>query len=469
MLMESAVPKKYDIIIVGSGGGSKITRPAANLGNKVAIIESGRLGGTCLNHGCIPSKMLIHPADVASIIDEAHRFELDGAGYQNVRFKDLVERVNAAVDAESDSIEPLYEAHPNVTYYPHHASFVSDKVLDVGSEELTAEKIFLAVGAKPHIPPIEGLEGTPYMTYKEALRNTEQPKRLIVIGGGYIAVELGYFMGALGTETHFLVRSCMLRHQDDDIIEAFRESFTQRFSVHYGAKPFKVDYDGDVFAVRYRLPDGREEIIDGDALLVCTGVKPCTDALGIENTPIELDDQGYIKVDDYLETASPGVFAMGDVIGRNLFRHTANYEGEYLFKNQVVAAMEGREAQPIHYPPIPHAVFTRPQIAGVGMKEKDLQAAGIDYVAGVNTYADSAMGMALRSEEGFAKVLFDRQTRKLLGAHIIGEEASNMIHMLIAYMKMGATCDDIMDTIFIHPALPEVLRNAVRKAYTAMQ
>ena len=322
--------KHYDIIVIGSGGGSKITRPAANLGLKVAIIEEAKLGGTCLNHGCIPSKMLIHPADVATILKNAHRFELDIHDTPKVRFKELVERVSREIDDESDSIEPLYENHENIDFYPYHAKFISDKVIDVNGESLTADKIFIVTGARPHIPEVEGLKETPFLTYKEALRLTEQPKKLIVIGAGFIATELGYFFGALGTDVTFLVRSQFLRPEDDDIVEEFTTSFKKRFNVEIGASPNRVDYQNNQFTVTYDI-DGQSKSIDADQLLIVTGVTPNSDKLGLENTAITTNERGYINVDNHMQTAVPCVYSFGDVVGNYLFRHSANFEGQYFY------------------------------------------------------------------------------------------------------------------------------------------
>ena len=449
--------KSYDIIVIGSGGGSKITRPAANMGKKVAIIESGRLGGTCLNHGCIPSKMLIHPADVVEEIRGAEKFSLTVDQNISVDFKGLVSRVSQTIDGESDSIQPLYDKHDNIDFYPHHARFVADKVIEVNGEQLTAEQIFVVTGAKASIPPIPGLEGTPYLTYKEALRLEQKPKSMIVLGGGYIAVELGHYFANMGIDVTFVVRSVFVRAEDKDVQDEFTAVFKQKHRVYQGVTTDKVSHDGTQFQITISSEDG-PKVLAADQLFVATGVVPNTDKLGLENTAVQTSDDGYIKVDDRFETAVPGVYAFGDVIGRYLFRHSANFEGEYVFNAHVAKTND----KPVEYPPVPHAIFTNPQIAGVGKTEQEL--AGTDYIVGKNNYAASAMGIALLSDHGFAKVLFDKKTRKLVGAHIIGEEASNMIHMCIIAMTMGATIDDLSKMIYIHPALPEIVRNAIRKA-----
>ncbi len=452
--------KKYDIIVIGSGGGAKITSPAARLGFKVAAIEKDALGGTCLNRGCIPSKMLIHPADVALEIKDAYKFDLLNNTKFSVDFAKLITRISETVDQDSASIVAGYTKNPNIDYYKAAARFVSDKVIEVNGEQLTADKIFIAVGARPHIPNIEGLNNTPFMTSTEALRNTKLPQKMIILGAGYIAVELGHAYSSLGTEVHFLVRSQFLRGEDSQVAEEFTREFSKRNNIHIGTIPIKVEFNSGLFSVAYKDSQGALKVMTADSLLVATGIVANTDTLSLENTNIKLRDGGFIKVDDHLRTTVPGIYSMGDCVGNYFFRHSVNFEGEYLFDE-----IFGRKRNlPIKYPPVPHAVFTYPQVAGVGKTEDQLKAEGVNYVVGLNSYKSSAMGMALLSDHGFCKILIERSTRKILGAHIVGDEASNMIHMLIAFMNKDGTLDDLLNMIYIHPALPEIVRNAARKA-----
>jgi len=454
--------KKFDIITIGSGGGAKISSPAASLGLKVAVIEKDRLGGTCLNRGCIPSKMLIHPADVAVEIKEAHRFDIHNDPKFSVDFAKLINRISATVDGDSNKIETSYKNHANITLFQGEAKFLDNNTLEINGEQITAEKIFIAVGTRPTIPNIPGLAGTPYMTSTEALRNTTLPSSMIIIGGGYIACELGHAYGALGTKTTFLVRSKLLRHEDEEVAAEFEKTFSRYHDLRFGAVPTKVEYDNNTFTVHY-TKDGINSSVSAQTLLIATGITSNVDTLDLINTDIELLPGNFIKVNEYLETTVPGVFSLGDCIGKYFFRHSVNFEGEYLFDH----LFAGKPKSPIHYPPMPHAVFTHPQVAGVGATEEELKAQGVDYVVGLNTYKSSAMGMALLSDHGFCKILFDRKTKKILGGHIIGPEASDMIHMIVAFMNMNATLDDMLRTIYIHPALPEIVRNTARKAKTA--
>jgi mycothione reductase len=455
--------KNFDVIVIGSGGGAKITSPAAALGLKVAAIEKDALGGTCLNRGCIPSKMLIHPADVALEIKDAHRFDIHNNPQFSVDFAKLVTRISNTVDKDSASIVAGYNKNPNITYIKGTAQFVSDKIIEVNGEQLTADKIIVGVGTRPFIPAIEGLEGTPYWTSTEALRSTILPKRMIIVGGGYIACELGHAYGALGTETHFIIRSKLLRNEDNQIGEEFTRVFATRHNIHRGT-PSKVEYTNGNFILTYVDDKGLTQALVADALLVAAGIIPNTDNLNLKSTQIELTDKGFIKVDKHLETQVKGVYALGDCIGQYFFRHSVNFEGEYLFNSVFVE----KESKPIHYPPVPHAIFTHPQVAGVGKTEEECKAEGLDYVVGLNPYKSSAMGMALLSDHGFCKLLIERKTKKILGGHIIGDEASNMIHMIIALMTKHGTLDDLLNMIYIHPALPEIVRNAARKAKVAL-
>jgi mycothione reductase len=452
--------EKFDIIIIGSGGGTKIARPAAELGYKVALIEKEAMGGTCLNRGCIPSKMLIHPADQIHHFRHAANINIEADPDAQIQFKELVERISGTVDEMSENIAPAYEQHANIELIRGEASFTGNHAVAVNGRELGAERIFIGVGTRPHIPDIPGLEGTPYMTNREALRNTELPARMIVIGAGYIGCELGHAYSSAGTEVHFVVRSELIRREDHEVRQEFRKVFSLNNTLHEGVVPEKVDYDGSVFSVTLLHKDGSLQTLEAEALLVATGIVPNTDHLGLENTDVALDSGGFIPVNGQLETVVPGVYALGDCNGKFFFRHTVNFEGEFLMR----VLFEEPSSEQIDYGAVPHAVFTYPQVAGVGKTEDELIVEGVDYVRGYARYDETAMGMARQSDHGFVKILIERPGKKILGAHIIGDEASDMIHMLIALIYKQGTLDDLLGMIYIHPALPETVRDAARDA-----
>ncbi|MDF7809264.1 dihydrolipoyl dehydrogenase [Pontiellaceae bacterium B12219] len=452
--------ESFDIIIIGSGGGTKIARPAADLGFKVAMIEKEAMGGTCLNRGCIPSKMVIHPADQIHHIKHSPKINIDADLNPQIRFKEMIERVTGTVDGISDSLAPPYEEHPNIELIFGEAAFSGNHSVAVNGRELTADRIFVAVGTRPQIPNIPGLEGTPYMTNREALRNTELPPRMIVIGAGYIGCELGHAYSSAGTDVHFIVRSELIRREDREIKAEFKKVFSENNTLHEGYGVEQVEYDGSVFSVTIKQKNGTQQTLQAEALLVATGIVPNTDFLGLENTDIKLDDHGFISVDGQLQSSVPGVYAMGDCNGNYFFRHTVNWEGEFLMR----VLFEDPSDEILNYGAVPHAVFTYPQVAGVGKTEDELMADGADYVRGFCRYENTAMGMARQSDHGFVKLLIGRKDKKILGAHIIGDEASNMIHMIIALMYKSGTLDDLLNMIYIHPALPEAVRDAARDA-----
>jgi len=438
----------------------KLALPAAAMGLKTAIIDRDALGGTCLNRGCIPSKMLIYPTELPGLIQRAGRVNLQVDSPARVDFAKLIERTSETVDGISDDIRTRLAQTPNLDLYAQHGEFTSDKVLRAGPDELHAEKIFIATGSRPAIPDIPGLIDTPFMTSREALRRETLPDCLLVIGAGYIAVELGTAYAGAGAQVEFIVRSRFLRQEDQEVAAQFSRVFSETRRVHQGLVPTEVDYQQGEFLVTCQDEAGQQHLLKADALLVATGITPCTDNLGLDHTGIETDDKGYICVDDHLRSAVPGVYALGDCVGRHLFRHTVNYEGEYLVRT----VLEGDTQAPLDYGPVPHAVFSSPEIAGVGLTEQQARAQGRDWVVGRADYVDSNAGLARGYEHGFVKMLVDRSTHRILGAHILGDEASNMIHLFIAMMKMQGRLEDLLDMIFIHPALPELARDAARDA-----
>lgn len=453
------MPQEYDIIVIGTGAGMVVAAQAAAVGKKTAIIEKGPIGGTCLNRGCIPSKMLIYPAETLSRLEEADRYDLSVPDGARIRFSALMRRIGETVgDLSAKQLKKL-KSSDTVSLYQGKAFFVDNYTLQIGGDLITAPVICIASGAAPRIPDIPGLAQTPYMTSTEALRREDLPGRLLVIGGGTTAVELGFAYAAAGARVDVLVRSRVLRTFDDDIREEFRRVFGRRHMVHEGCSPVRVSHDGNGFTVRYRTEHDEDKSMQADALLVAAGVEPQTAHLGLEHTDIQTDGKGFVIVNDYLETHVKQVYALGDVVGNYFYRHTANYEAYYLARR-----LFSGEQKPLVYGPVPYAVFSQPQVAGVGASESRLRAEGVDYIAGKALYRDSTPGMIRETPDGFAKLLFEKATRRLVGAHIVGEEAADIIHMCIPAIKKNSTFDDMLDLIYIHPALCEVIRDAARDA-----
>ncbi len=459
--MTKSTPKTFDVIVIGSGSGLSVSSWAAAQGLKVAVIEDGPFGGTCLNRGCIPSKLLIHSADVAETIRRSSEFGIDSR-IDRIRFADIMERVASYVDDHAAETEKANRSDTRIEVFNSRAVFVGPHELEVAGQRITADKIFIVAGARTVVPPIPGLEGTPFLTSKEALRQKTQLKKMIIIGGGYIAAELGHFYGALGTEVELFQRGpLMVPNEDESIAETFTELFAKKYMVHTEASVERVDYANNTFTVTATGPSGSMSA-SGDALLVAVGIQPNTDTLQVAKAGLEIDKRGYLVVNEFLETSIPGIWAFGDVIGRHLFKHGANWETSYAVQNAF-----GSEKVAVDYTAMPHAIFSSPQVAGVGMTEQELKKGGVKYRVGVSAYAETAMGDALQEKDGFVKALLSEDGQQILGCHIIGPEASTLIHEVVVAMKASGRTEAITKSIHIHPALNEVVQRAFLAARKA--
>ncbi len=447
--------EEYDLIVIGAGSGLDVASAAARQDMSVAIVEDGPMGGTCLNRGCIPSKMLIHRADVMRTIKGSERFHI-GSEVTDTDFTAMIREVSETVDDDAESIERGVRNTDNMTLYKEEGRFIDEHTLQAGDEEINAEKIVVAAGTRPFIPPVDGLEDVDYLTSKEALRLEEQPGHLVVLGGGYIAAELAHFYGSLGTDITIIeMGDTMIGHEDKDVQQQFTDVFSEEYDVYLNHKATAVSEDDGTITVEAENRGGELIEVSGDALLVATGRVPNTDRLAVEAAGIDTDDHGFIEANEYLETSTDGVWALGDIVGNWLFKHSANYEAQIVFENAVLG-----HRHEVDYTAMPHAVFSEPQVAGVGYTEQELEDDGREYVVGSYEYGRTGMGAALK-DDGFVKVLADPESREILGCHIIGSDASTLIHEVLVAMRTGnGTVEDITETIHIHPALNEVVQRA---------
>ncbi|HVX01807.1 MAG TPA: dihydrolipoyl dehydrogenase [Nitrososphaera sp.] len=454
--------EKFDLIVVGSGAGLDVANAAAQSGFKVAIIEKDRMGGTCLNRGCIPSKLLIHSADVVQTIRTAEQFGIKVEKF-SIDFEKIVSRTNSIVDSESDGIKNAFSEIENPRLFAKECRFVGKKEIVVGKDHIiTAERILLASGTRPAVPRIEGLRrGTTYITSDEALRLKKQPRVLTIIGGGYISAELAHFFGSLGTKINIIEKgSALLPREDEQVSQKFTEIFSSKYNVYLGLDTQLVtrkDYSTIIVSAK-KIKTGENIKIESDQLLLATGRTPNSDTLALDLAGVQVDRKGYISVDKFLETNVKGIFALGDAVGKYQFKHSANLEAQYAFNN---IFSRPDEKIPVDYTAIPHAVFSSPQIAGVGYTEQKLRERGIKYSKSVYPYAQTAMGEAIEDNDGFVKFLVDKNDGKILGCHILGTDASTLIHEVLVSMRAGnGTISDIQRTVHIHPALSEVVSRA---------
>ncbi|MDG3013941.1 mycothione reductase [Speluncibacter jeojiensis] len=450
----------YDIAIVGSGSGNTILDDRY-ADKKVALLDEGTFGGTCLNVGCIPTKMFVYAADVARAVEHASRYGVD-ASITGVRWPDIVDRVFGRIDPIADGGR-RYRMHdcPNVTVYTGRARFTGPRTLDTGTgETITADQIVVAAGSRPMIPEEVTASGVRYYTNEDVMRLPELPRRLIVLGSGFIAAEFAHVFSAAGSEVSVIARSgALLRHLDTEISAHFTELARAKWDVHL-ANPVRAVRPGASGAqVEVELADGT--VVAGDALLVAVGRRPNGDLMAPQTAGIALHPDGRVVVDEFQRSTAEGVFALGDVSSEHQLKHVANHEARVVAHNLLAAADDAALRSSDHRF-VPSAVFTDPQIATVGLTEEQARARGIDVAVKVQSYADVAYGWAMEDHEGLCKLIADRDTGRLVGAHLIGAQASTLIQPLIQAMSFDlGVADMARGQYWIHPALPEVVENAL--------
>ena len=447
--------KKFDLIVIGSGSGLEVSAEAAGRGLSVAVVEHGPFGGTCLNRGCIPSKMLIHCADIMETIRQAEVFGIK-AKVEAVDWQFIIRRVYAEIDGDAQAIEAGNQQAPNIAVYKGSGRFVAEKTLEVNGEQISADTIVIAAGTRPVAPDIPGLSDVPYLTSDQTLRLPEQPRRLAIVGGGYIAAELAHFFGSLGTEVTIIHRQpIMLRDEDEQVARRFTEVYQRRLNLILSAQVSRAYLKGSEIALKVSK-DGHKLAVDTDALLLATGRIPNTDLLDVASTGVEVNELGFIKTDEYLETRVPGIWALGDILGIYLLKHSANLEAAHVANN----IFNSDHKVAVDYHAMPHAIFASPQVASVGLTEQAAKERNIPYTAATYDYYNTAYGSSIEDRDGFVKVLAHPDTGEILGCHIIGSEASILIQEVANAMRLRLTIDAITQSIYVHPALPEVVQRA---------
>ncbi|MEV5412138.1 mycothione reductase [Thermopolyspora sp. NPDC052614] len=457
-------PERFDVAIIGTGSGNSLLTPDYDR-LKVAIIERDVFGGTCLNRGCIPTKMFVYAADVAESVRHASRYGVD-ALLDAVRWNDIVERVFGRVAPIAAGGEDYRRSLDNVTVFTGEARFTGERTLgiraaDGSSRQIVADDIVLAAGASPNIPPIPGLAEVPYHTSDTILRIRELPRSLIVLGGGFIAAEMAHTFGSFGVDVTIITRGTLLTREDEDISREFTRQYSERFTTYLNAEVLQAAVGGDG-SIRIDARVAGERIsVSAQALLVATGRTPASAALNLDVAGVEVDAAGYVVTDKFLRTTAPGVWALGDITNPAQLKHTANAEARIVAHNLVHPG----DLRAIDLWPVPHAVFAGPQIASVGLTEQELRRAGTrPYVTATQYYRDVAYGWAMEDTRNFCKLIADAETRMLLGAHIIGPYASMLIQQLIQGMRFGQTVDEMArGMLYIHPALSELVENALLK------
>ena len=445
----------YDLVVVGAGSGNMLP-DSVLAGRRVAVVEAGLFGGTCLNRGCIPSKILVYTADVAQTIRDAAAFGID-ASLGKTDWPAIRDRVFGHIDTVPGKAVD-YRRRSGVDVYTGQARFTGPNELRVGEDTLRARNIVLATGSRPKIPDLPGLADVPYLTSDNVMRLPELPGSMAIIGGGFIAAEMGHVFSSLGSKITVIERGpAMLSRHDTDIRKAFTTAFGQQVDLRLNTTVQRVDATADGVRLSLLTPDGPAEMTAAK-LLVAVGRRPNSDLLNLPAAGIGTDEHGHVRTDHRLRTKAPGVWALGDLANHFQLKHMANAEARVVWHN-IVHPDQPREAR---FPVVPAAVFADPQVASAGATEQELIARGRPYLAATRRYGGTAYGWALQDTTSFVKVLADPETRLLLGAHLIGPQASILIQPLVQAMCLGSTIDDVATgVLYIHPALTEVVEQAV--------
>ena len=452
--------KEYDVIVIGSGAGASLVNDALEHNKTVALVDKGPVGGTCLNVGCIPTKLIVYPADRIMEIREAKKLGIT-AEIKEIDFKAIMDHMRGTVKKSHDRIQDALEKAKDFDFYLGEARFTSEYTLEVNNQKIKGKTIFIASGARPLIPPIKGIEDVPYLTNESALQLTTLPESMIIIGGGYIAVEFAHFFEAVGTKVTIIQRNRhLVPDEEPEIAELLQTTLARRMTIHTNTEAVEVRRNVDGITVIGRERGGKSMELSAQTLLIAAGRRSNADLLQVEKTGVKTNERAYIVVDDHFETTKTNIWSFGDAIGKKMFRHSANEEAELAWHN----AIHGKKSR-INYLTVPHAVFSYPEIASVGLTEE--QAVKLmgkkELLVGKAMYTDVARGEAMMEREGFAKAVVLRKSGKILGYHIIGPQASILIQEVVNAMAADGNLWSVAKGMHIHPALSEVVLKALGK------
>ncbi|WP_272976103.1 mercuric reductase [Deinococcus geothermalis] len=447
----------YDAIVLAGGmAGVPLAHRLAYKGLRTALIERAELGGTCLNRGCIPTKTMIASARVAHLAYLSEQWGVE-TGEVRVHLGRVVDRKDDLVRSIRAGSERNVAQNKNLTLIRGNARSVGERRLEVDGEEISAERVFIAVGTRNRVPVIEGLESVPFLDSTTAMELREVPPHLVIVGGGYIGVEFAQMYRRFGSRVTVLQSAPqLLASEDEDITAALREALeAEGIEVVVKARVGRVAGSEGQMRVTARV-DGEDRTYTGTHLMIAAGRVPNTDGLGLEHTGVDLDEHGFIRINDRLETTAPGVWALGDVRGGPMFTHTARDDARIIYQNVV----KGQDLS-IRDRVVPWAVFTDPQLGRVGLSERAARGAGFKLKIGTYEARKVAKARALGETRGMIKVVADAATDRILGAAVLMAEGAELVHEFVTAMQLGARYTDLQDMIHIHPTLAEGLNNAL--------
>lgn len=453
--------ERFDAIIIGSGqAGNPLARRLSTEGKRVAMVELAYVGGTCINYGCTPTKTLV---GLAKNIIQARRAAAYGITLNNdaADYQLINQRRNEVVASYREGLERSLVQDPNITLYHGEGKFSGYKEIRVQLEDLsyrsiTAESIFINTGARAHIPNIEGLQSVNFFTSQTILELERLPKHLLIVGGGYIALEFSQIFRRLGSLVTIIERSTrLLPKEDEDVgLEISRTLEAEGVQIVTDATVKRVVAETDAAVTIEILTKERSYTLSGTHLLIATGRAPNTEKLDLSKTGLQVDENGFIPVNDHLETTEPGIYALGDVKGGPAFTHVSYHDYIVLADN-----LFGEKTASIRNRLIPYCIFTDPELGRIGITEKEAREMGLDFSVAKMKTAFIARAVETGETSGFLKAIVDNKTKKILGASIISTNGGELMSLLQIAMLGNLSYDQLRDTMFAHPTYAEAINN----------
>lgn len=455
----------YDILVIGSGPGGYVAAiRASQLGFKTGVIEKSELGGVCLNWGCIPTKALLKSAQVYNYLQHAGNYGITINGTVSADFQEMVKRSRGVADGMSKGIQFLFRKNK----IDHIQGFgvvkpgkkVSVTTSDGKTDEYTADHIIIATGARSRELPNLKQDGRKIIGYREAMTLPQQPKRMVVVGSGAIGSEFAYFYQSIGTEVtlvEFMPNVVPL--EDEEVSKQLERSFKKSgMKVMTSSTVESVEVKGEICLVKIKTPK-TEETVECDIVLSAVGIATNLEGIGLEETGIKTE-KGKVLVDEFYRTSVEGYYAIGDIVAGPALAHVASHEGI-----TCVEKIKGLHVEPLDYGNIPGCTYTSPEIASVGLTEKAAREAGYDIKVGKFPFTASGKASAAGSKDGFIKVIFDAKYGEWLGAHMIGDNVTEMIAEAVVARKLETTGHEILKSVHPHPTMSEAVMEAVAAAY----
>jgi len=450
---------KYDVIVLGSGPGGYVTAiRASQLGLKTAVIEKESLGGVCLNWGCIPTKALLKSAQVFDYLKHAEDYGLSVKQYDK-DFTKVVARSRSVAEGMSKGVQFLMKKN-KIDVLEGFGKLMPGKKVDVDGKQYSADHIIIATGSRSRVLPNLPQDGKKVIGYREAMTLEKQPKSMIIVGSGAIGVEFAHFYNTMGTQVTLVeFQPNIVPVEDIDVSKQFERSYKKAgIKVMTNSSVEKVDTSGKTVKATVKTKKG-EEIIEADVVLSAVGIVSNIEGIGLEEVGI-VADKGKIMVNDYYQTNIPGYYAIGDVTPGQALAHVASAEGI-----TCVEKIAGMQVEAIDYGNIPGCTYATPEIASVGMTEKQAKEAGYELKVGKFPFSASGKASAAGTKDGFVKVIFDAKYGEWLGCHMIGAGVTDMIAEAVLGRKLETTGHEVLKTIHPHPTMSEAVMEAVADAY----